>query len=93
MIHSVYTRKRQKLEVKVVARLKALCIGQLMAAHKAGVTTFSDSVADKVKAGQKAGGGYEFAEIVADKKTLEIFETEAQGLAVQGLPWTNFEPQ
>ncbi|KAG6177161.1 Dynamin-like GTPase that mediates homotypic ER fusion [Claviceps purpurea] len=91
----VFTRKRQELEAKVDARLKALYVGQLAAAHKAGVTAFSDAVTNKVKAGQKAGGSYEFAEIVANekKKTLEIFETEAQGLVIQDLPWTNFQSQ
>ncbi|KAG6022098.1 Dynamin-like GTPase that mediates homotypic ER fusion [Claviceps sp. Clav32 group G5] len=91
----VFTRKRQELETKVDARLKALYVGQLAAAHKAGVTAFSDAVTNKVKAGQKAGGSYEFAEIVANekKKTLEIFETEAQGLVIQDLPWTNFQSQ
>ncbi|GAO16221.1 uncharacterized protein UV8b_08273 [Ustilaginoidea virens] len=91
----VYARKRHELEAKVDARLKALYMGQLAAAHKAGVVTFSDAVTNKVKAGQKAGGGYEFAEIVASEKTktLEIFKSEAQGLAIQGLPWTNFQPQ
>ncbi|GAB0138098.1 Protein sey1 [Epichloe bromicola] len=91
----VYGRKRQELEAKVDARLKALYMGQLAAAHKAGVSAFSDAVTSKVKAGQKAGGGYEFAEIVANEKqkTLGIFKTEAQGLAIQDLPWTNFKPQ
>lgn len=91
----VYARKRQELEAKVDARLKALYMGQLAAAHKAGVVAFSDAVTSKVKAGQKAGGGYEFAEIVANekKKTLGTFKTEAQGLAIQDLPWTNFKPQ
>lgn len=91
----VYARKRQELEAKVDTRLKTLYMGQLAAAHKAGVTAFSDAVTNKVKAGQKAGGSYEFAEIVADekKKTLDMFEAEAQGLAIQDLPWTNFQSQ
>lgn len=91
----VYTRKRQELESKVDARLKALYQGQLAAAHKAGVAAFSEAVSNKVKAGQKAGGGYEFAEIVENekKKTLEIFKTEAQSLAIEGVAWTNFKPQ
>ncbi|EFY91046.1 Guanylate-binding protein (GBP) [Metarhizium acridum CQMa 102] len=91
----VYARKRQELEAKVDARLRALYVGQLAAAHKAGVGAFSDAVSSKVKAGQKAGGGYEFAEIVAGekRKTLDIFKTEAQGLAIEGLPWTDFKPQ
>lgn len=91
----VYGRKKQELEGKVDARMKALYQGQLSAAHKAGVTAFSEAVSNKVKAGQKAGGGYEFAEIVANekKKTLDIFKVEAQSLAIQGVPWTNFKPQ
>ncbi|CAH0001648.1 unnamed protein product [Clonostachys byssicola] len=91
----VYTRKRQELEGKIDTRLKALYQGQLTAAHKAGVAAFSDAVSNKVKAGQKAGGAYEFAEIVSNekKKTLEIFKAEAQGLAIEGVPWTNFKSQ
>ncbi|KAI9158396.1 Protein SEY1 [Paramyrothecium foliicola] len=91
----VYGRKKQELEAKIDARLKSLYQGQLAAAHKAGVTAFSEAVSNKVKAGQKAGGGYEFAEIVANekKKTLEIFKTEASNLAIEGVAWTNFNPQ
>jgi protein SEY1 len=91
----VYTRKRAELEGKIDARLKALYHGQLSAAHKAGVIAFSDAVTGAVKAGQKSGGTYEFAEIVEKqkRKTLEIFKKEAQGLAIQGVPWTNFKQQ
>lgn len=91
----VYTRKRQELEDKVDTRLKTLYQGQLSAAHKAGVVAFSDAVTNKVKAGQKAGGGYEFAEIVANekKKTLDIFQVEVDSLAIDGLIWTNFQSQ
>lgn len=91
----VYAEKRIELENKVDARLKTLYQGQLAASHKAGVAAFSEAVSGKVKAGQKAGGGYEFAEIVDNEKTktLEVFKKEAQGLAIQGVPWTNFKPQ
>ncbi|RMJ19582.1 Protein SEY1 [Fusarium kuroshium] len=91
----VYSRKRQELEGKVDARLKALYQGQLAAAHKAGVTAFGEAVANKVKAGQKAGGAYEFAEIVANekRKTLDIFSVETQSLFIEGVAWTNFESQ
>ncbi|KAK3944464.1 protein SEY1 [Diplogelasinospora grovesii] len=91
----VYTTKRTELESKVDSRLKALYQGQLSAAHKAGVTAFSDAVTNAVKAGQKAGGGYEFAEIVdkQKKKTLEIFKKEAKSLAIPGVAWSNFKPQ
>jgi protein SEY1 len=91
----VYARKRQELEGKVDTRLKTLYQGQISAAHKAGVAAFSEAVSNKVKAGQKAGGGYEFAEIVTHEKTktLEIFKVEAQSLAIQGVPWTNFKSQ
>ncbi|PHH90853.1 hypothetical protein CDD83_2452 [Cordyceps sp. RAO-2017] len=90
-----YARKKLELEAKVDARLKALYHGQLSAAHKAGVAAFSEAVANKVKAGQKAGGAYEFAEIVAaeKKKTLDVFEAEAEALAIHGVAWTDFKPQ
>ncbi|KAL2133445.1 hypothetical protein VTI74DRAFT_2331 [Chaetomium olivicolor] len=91
----VYTLKRTELESKIDTRLKALYHAQLSAAHKAGVAAFSDAVTNAVKAGQRAGGGYEFAEIVEKqkKKTLEIFRKEAQSLLIQGVTWTNFKPQ
>lgn len=91
----VYAMKRGELESKIDTRLKALYQGQLSAAHKAGVAAFSEAVTAAVKAGQKAGGAYEFAEIVdrQKKKTLEIFKKEAQSLLIQGVAWTNFKPQ
>ncbi|KAK0704655.1 RHD3/Sey1 [Lasiosphaeris hirsuta] len=91
----VYTVKRTELETKIDARLKALYQGQLSAAHKAGVMAFSDAVTHSVKAGQKAGGSYEFAEIVEKqkRKTLDIFKKEAQSLSIPGVAWSNFKPQ
>ncbi|KAH7156106.1 RHD3/Sey1 [Dactylonectria macrodidyma] len=91
----VYTRKRQELEGKIDTRLKALYQGQLAFAHKAGVAAFSEAVTNKVKAGQKAGGAYEFAEIVSNekRKTVEIFKVEAQSLFIEGIPWTSFDSQ
>ncbi|KKO99929.1 protein SEY1, partial [Trichoderma harzianum] len=91
----VYTRKKQELESKVDGRLKTLFQGQIAAAHKAGVTAFSEAVSNKVKAGQKAGGAYEFAEIVSNekKKTTEIFKAEVDSLAIEGVEWTNFVSQ
>ncbi|KJZ75094.1 Protein SEY1 [Hirsutella minnesotensis 3608] len=92
---ATYTRKKQELEIKVDTKLKALYHGQLAAAHKAGVAAFSEAVSNKVKAGQRAGGSYEFAEIVAHekRKTLDIFEAEAASLAIEGVAWTDFKPQ
>jgi molybdopterin synthase catalytic subunit len=91
----VYARKRTELEGKIDTRLKALYQAQLAAAHKAGVAAFSDAVTNAVKAGQKAGGSYEFAEIVdkQKKKTLEIFKKEAQSLMIKDVPWSNFKGQ
>lgn len=91
----VYARKRAELEGKIDTRLKALFQGQLSAAHKAGVAAFSDAVTNAVKAGQKSGGSYEFAEIVdkQKRKTLEIFKEEVQSLAIEDVPWSNFESQ
>ncbi|KAI0009321.1 root hair defective 3 GTP-binding protein [Xylariaceae sp. FL0662B] len=92
---AVYARKRADLEGKIDQRLKTLYQGQLSAAHKSCVTTFSDAVSRAVKAGQKSGGTYEFADIVATEKTmsLDTFRKEVQSLAIQGVPWTDFKPQ
>ncbi|CAK7265586.1 Dynamin-like GTPase that mediates homotypic ER fusion [Sporothrix epigloea] len=91
----VYSRKLAELEGKIDTRLKSLYQGQLAAAHKLGVASFTDAVTSAVKTGQKAGGNYEFADIVETEKanTLESFKTEAQGLAIAGVAWTNFKPQ
>ncbi|KAL2265138.1 hypothetical protein VTJ83DRAFT_6238 [Remersonia thermophila] len=91
----VYAAKRADLETKIDARLKALYQTQLSAAHKAGVAAFSEAVTNAVKAGQKSGGSYEFAEIVEKQKktSLEAFKKEAQSLLIQGVAWTNFKPQ
>ncbi|KAK6845222.1 Protein SEY1 [Apiospora arundinis] len=91
----VYKRKQTELETKIDQRLKSLYHGQLSAAHKAGVASFSDAVSGAVKAGQKSGGAYEFAEIVDSEKTkvLEEYEKEARSLAIQGVAWTNFKSQ
>ncbi|KAI0163413.1 RHD3/Sey1 [Pestalotiopsis sp. NC0098] len=91
----VFKRKHQELENKVDQRLKTLYQGQISAIHKSGVASFSDKVSSAVKAGQKSGGAYEFAEIVDTQKTktLDFFKSEAQSLAIQGVPWTNFKPQ
>ncbi|KAI1655754.1 root hair defective 3 GTP-binding protein [Daldinia decipiens] len=91
----VYSDKRTDLEGKIDQRLKALYHGQLSAAHKACVTSFSDAVSGAVKQGQKSGGAYEFAEIVDAEKTrtLDTFKKEAQDLFIPGVAWTNFKPQ
>lgn len=91
----VYTKKRMELEGKIDTRLKALYQGQLAAAHKSGVASFSDAVSGAVKAGQKKGASYEFADIVEREKKIALkrFETEAKSLAIEGVPWSNFKPQ
>lgn len=91
----VYTRKRVELEGKIDTRLKALYQGQLAAAHKSGVASFSDAVAGAVKTGQKKGASYEFADIVAQEKVVALkqFESEARSLAIEGVPWSNFKQQ
>ncbi|RKU42951.1 Protein sey1 [Coniochaeta pulveracea] len=91
----VYARKRAELESKIDTRLKALYQSQLSAAHKAGVAAFSDAVTNAVKAGQKSGGSYEFAEIVdkQKRKTLQIFQEEVESLVIPDVPWSKFEHQ
>lgn len=91
----VYSRKRKELESKIDDRLKVLYLGQLSAIHKNGIKTFSDAVGSAVKAGQKKGASYEFAEIVEREKeaVMAEFEKEAKSLALPGVPWTNFNQQ
>ncbi|PQE24699.1 putative sey1 protein [Rutstroemia sp. NJR-2017a WRK4] len=91
----VYARKRTELEGKIDTRLKALYHGQLTAAHKSGVASFSDAVSAAVKTGQKRAAAYEFADIVEREKAvaLNTFETEAKSLYIEELPWTNFKAQ
>lgn len=91
----VYKRKQVELENKIDTRLKALYQGQLSAAHKSGVESFSKAVASAVKAGQKKGASYDFSEIVEKEKetALSAFEVEAKSLAIEGVAWSNFKPQ
>ncbi|KAK6596908.1 protein SEY1 (root hair defective 3 GTP-binding protein) [Botrytis cinerea] len=91
----VYALKRTELESKIDTRLKALYHGQLVAAHKSGVASFSDAVSNAVKLGQKRAASYEFADIVEREKetALKTFETEAKSLYIEGLAWTNFKSQ
>lgn len=91
----VYARKRVELESKIDTRLKALYFGQLTAAHKSGVASFSSAVASAVKAGQKKGASYEFADIVEREKKIALahFEGEVKSLTIEGVPWSNFKSQ
>ena len=91
----VYGRKKGELEGKIDGRLKALFLGQLSAAHKSGVNEFSDAVSAAVKAGQKKGASYDFAEIVdREKKTaLSRYDKEARGVLVEGAPWSNYKQE
>lgn len=91
----VYGRKKTELESKIDSRLKVLFQGQLSAAHKSGVQDFSDAVSAAVKAGQKKGASYDFAEIVdREKKTaLSKYDKEARGVLVEGAPWSNYKQE
>ncbi|EXJ93840.1 protein sey1 [Capronia coronata CBS 617.96] len=92
---AVYQRKRTELESKIDTRLKALFAGQLNAAHKDGVQQFSDAVSAAVKAGQKKGASYDFAEIVKEQKevALQRFESHAKEAVIQGLSWSNYKQE
>ncbi|RMZ87108.1 hypothetical protein DV736_g5667, partial [Chaetothyriales sp. CBS 134916] len=92
---AVYQRKRVELESKMDARLKSLFAGQLTAAHKQGVEDFSNAVSDAVKAGQKKGASYDFAEIVTQQKkaALKRFDSVAKASLVEGLPWSNYSQE
>ena len=91
----VYARKKGELESKIDGRLKVLFQGQLSAAHKSGVKDFSDAVSAAVKAGQKKGGSYDFAEIVEREKknALSKYDKEAKGVLVEGAPWSNYKQE
>ena len=92
---AVYGRKRTELEGKVDGRLKTLFLGQLSAAHKLGVRNFSEAVSAAVKAGQKKGASYDFAEIVDREKesALSRYEKEARGVIVEGAQWSNYKQE
>lgn len=91
----VYSRKRTELESKIDGRLKVLFLGQLSAAHKSGVREFTDAVTAAVKAGQKKGASYDFAEIVerAKNHALSKYEKEAKNALVEGAPWNNYKQE
>lgn len=87
----VYSRKRTELEENVDKRLKDLFQGQLLAAHKAGIKEFSDSVSAAVKLGQKKGANYDFAQIVESekKRAYTHFSEIAAAAAIEGAEWSN----
>lgn len=91
----VYGRKMTELEGKIDGRLKVLFSGQLSAAHKLGVSSFSEAVITAVKTGQKKGASYDFGEIVDRLKTvaLDRFEKEAKGVLVEGAPWSSYKQE
>ena len=91
----VYSRKKAELENKIDSRLKALFLGQLSAAHKSGVREFSDAVTAAVKAGQKKGASYDFAEIVDRERrnALSKYEKEAKSALVEGAPWSSYKQE
>jgi protein SEY1 len=91
----VYQRKRTELESKIDNRLKALFFGQLTAAHKSGVSDFSDAVTSAVKAGQKKGASYDFAEIVTEQKKIALakFDREAKAIMIEGVTWSNHKQE
>ena len=91
----VYSMKRLELEDKMDTRLKALFVAQLNAIHKSGIDQFSEVVSAAVKAGQKKGASYDFAEIVSKERSiaLEIFEKEARETMVDGAPWSTYKQE
>lgn len=91
----VYSRKKGELESKIDGRLKILFQGQLSAAHKSGVRDFSEAVSGAVKAGQKKGASYDFAEIVdrEKKNAVSRYDKEARGVLVEGAPFSNYKQE
>ncbi|KAK4693900.1 protein SEY1, partial [Lecanoromycetidae sp. Uapishka_2] len=70
-------------------------VSKLAAAHKSGVNDFSDAVSAAVKAGQKKGASYDFAEIVDREKKIALskYDKEARGVLVEGAPWSNYKQE
>ncbi|KAL8808566.1 MAG: hypothetical protein Q9200_004244 [Gallowayella weberi] len=91
----VFGRKKSELESKIDGRLKVLFQGQLSAAHKSGVREFSDAVSGAVKAGQKRGANYDFAEIVDREKKAALlrYEKEGKAVLVEGASWSNYKQE
>lgn len=89
----VYKRKLAELEAKIDGRLKIIFLNQLSAAHKSGVTEFTDAVSSAVKAGQKKGANYDFHEIVESEKTkaLARFQDQAEKSLVTGAAWSDYQ--
>ena len=91
----VFTLKKKELEDKVDGRLKILFQGQISAAHKSGIKEFSDAVSNAVKAGQKKGASYDFAEIVIREKenAFSRYESVAKDVILEGAPWSNYKEE
>ena len=91
----VFKRKQVELETKADGRLKTLFQGQMSAAHKSGISEFSEAVTTAVKAGQKKSGSYDFYKIVQSEKQKAVkkFEMEARGSLVEGTPWSDYKSQ
>ena len=91
----VYTQKRAELLNKIDGRLKILFQGQLTAAHKSGLKEFGDSVSGEVKAGQKKGVSYDFAEIVARQKqdAFSKYESVAKSSVIEGASWSSYREE
>jgi hypothetical protein len=59
------------------------------------VQQFTDAVSAAVKAGQKKGASYDFAEIVKEQKktALKKFETHGKEAIIEGLSWSNYQQE
>lgn len=91
----VYQRKTKELSEKIDTRLKALSKGQLDAAQKSGLDKFGEAVSSEVKAGQKKGASYDFAQIVEEQKknALTYFERIAKAILVQDADWSSYQQE
>ena len=91
----VYIRKRTELENKLDVRLQVLFSGQLTAVHKDGIAQFTDQVTSSVKANQRKGAEYDFGKIVLQikKAILALYEREAEEVAVEGAPWSDYSQE
>lgn len=92
---AVFKRKEEELTGSVDGRLKALLQGQLAAAHRIGVKTFSDKVASTIKDDQKRNASYDFQQIVTSERTkaIDAFQSVAKSSVVQGTSWSTFQQE
>jgi protein SEY1 len=91
----VFKKQLAELEGNVDSRLKIVYEGQLSAASKTGIATFTAAVSRAVKDGGKSGAQYDFASIIDKEKKTAIsrFDSVASKSAVKDTAFSEYKPQ